>query len=126
MLLDLVDNSVDAAAAAGPDETSTSDPSFAGHVEIYRDIHEEENTDRRTRHATGLCIRNNSPMGITPPGRCDETIRFVQGFGIGFYRGKWGGFEAKLRGAERFELRAREEWEEQVRVGRPCEGLAEG
>jgi hypothetical protein len=60
MLLDLVDNSVDASMQPGG---ATSDPSFVGHIEIYRDLYEllPEQT-----YTTGLCIRNNSPMEITP------------------------------------------------------------
>jgi hypothetical protein len=60
MLLDLVDNSVDAAMRPGG---TTSDPSFSGHIEIYRDLYEVLPGHTYT---TGLCIRNNSPREITP------------------------------------------------------------
>jgi len=64
MLLDLVDNSVDATMQRGE---TTSDPSFAGHIEIYRDLYEEVLPKKQTC-TTGLCIRNNSPKKITPMG----------------------------------------------------------
>lgn len=56
MLLDLLDNSVDAAMPRGQ-------PDFIGRVQIYRDLYE---VLPRQTYTTGLCIRNNSPHNITP------------------------------------------------------------
>ena len=57
MLLDLVDNSVDAAIQPAGEGSN-----FTGGVQIYRDLYEvmPEQT-----YTTGLCIRNNSPKKIT-------------------------------------------------------------
>ena len=63
MLLDLVDNSVDAAMQPPDSGTATSSSSFAGHIEIYRDVYEVMPGQTYT---TGLCIRNNSPNRISP------------------------------------------------------------
>lgn len=56
MLLDLVDNAVDAAMQKG------DAAGFVGRVQVYRDTYEvmPEQT-----FATGICIRNNSPTTIT-------------------------------------------------------------
>lgn len=58
MLLDLVDNAVDAAMPS--QETNEN---FTSRVQIYRDLYEvmPEQT-----YTTGLCIRNNSPNEISP------------------------------------------------------------
>lgn len=58
MLLDLVDNAVDAAM-----QPNGSDDSFVGRVQVYRDLYEilPEQT-----YTTGMVIRNNSPHKVTP------------------------------------------------------------
>ena len=70
MLLDLVDNSLDASCiqkdttnfASAAEEEATIN-SFAGRVQIYRDLYE---VIPGQTYTTGLCIRNNSPAKITP------------------------------------------------------------
>jgi len=56
MLLDLVDNAVDAAM-------HRKESAFLGRVQIYRDLYEV--MDGQT-YTTGLCIRNNSMRKIAP------------------------------------------------------------
>ena len=59
MLMDLVDNSVDAAMQ----KKDTGNDSFTGRVQIYRDLYE---VMPEQVYTTGLCIRNNAPKKITP------------------------------------------------------------
>jgi hypothetical protein len=62
MLLDLVDNSVDAIMQKRDDNTAFDDSLlFVGQIEIYRDIYDFDGDA-----SSGLCIRNNSPKAITP------------------------------------------------------------
>ena len=60
MLLDLVDNSVDAAMQQ---EDQSPGGQFTARVHIYRDIYHASSVQTFN---TGLCIRNNSPKKITP------------------------------------------------------------
>ena len=59
MLLDLVDNSVDAAMQ----QDQSPGGQFTGRVHIYRDIY---HASPGQTFNTALCIRNNSPKKITP------------------------------------------------------------
>mmetsp|Transcript_5571 Transcript_5571/g.9979 ORF Transcript_5571/g.9979 Transcript_5571/m.9979 type:complete len:495 (-) Transcript_5571:871-2355(-) len=61
-LLDLIDNSVDAA-------TIQDTPGFTGRIHIYPDVYEQSTTNRKGKKYTstiGLCIRNNSRHTIVP------------------------------------------------------------
>lgn len=60
MLLDLVDNAVDAAMQREDDDGNNE---FTSRVQIYRDIGVTPDQGSIT---TGLCIRNNSPKKIAP------------------------------------------------------------
>ena len=57
-LLDLIDNSVDAALS----KQGCCKSDIQGRVQIYRDVYKHE----RQTYTTGLCIRNNSMEKITP------------------------------------------------------------
>ena len=59
MLMDLVDNSVDAAMQ----KKDIGNDLFTGRVQIYRDLYE---VMPEQVYTTGLCIRNNAPKQITP------------------------------------------------------------
>jgi len=64
-LLDLIDNSLDAAIQANGDGTDRS--SFKGRVHVFPDVHEVfEGTSRVSSTTSGLCIVNNCMKKIRP------------------------------------------------------------
>ena len=64
-LLDLIDNSLDAAIQCDKAATNAGDDEFKGRLHIYRDTHNHE--------ITGLCILNNSAERIPPLKKCLTT-----------------------------------------------------
>ncbi|KAL7542800.1 hypothetical protein ACHAXR_012095 [Thalassiosira sp. AJA248-18] len=61
-LLDLIDNSVDAATILHDTTTTTRPSGFTGRVYIYPDARK----GKKYTSTTGLCIRNNCPRKIVP------------------------------------------------------------